>query len=128
MRRHLPAAAGFSLLEALVALTLIALVAFATMALIFQVPAVERRLDAHEEVLTLLEAQLEVLRANPIVVGEVDTEGLPLPDLPAAGNLRMRLESESLEDRGLYRLTLAATYSVGARHFEQKIETMMWMP
>lgn len=120
---------GFSLLEALVALALMGFAMLFTIALICEEPRIERRIEAHGEVIRLLEAQLEMIRSYlDIPEREIDVKTLPLPEEPVAENLRMWTEVEVLPERELYKLTITARYSVGTGVFEQSVETMLWVP
>ncbi len=120
---------GFSLLEALVALTLMGIAMLLTMMLICEQPRIERRLEAHGEAIRLLEAQLETIRAAlDISEGEINVKTLPLPEQPVADYQKVWTEVEAMPERKLYKLTLTARYSVGPQVFEQSLETMIWVP
>lgn len=117
------------MLEALVALALMGIAMLLTMALICEEPRIERRLEAHGEVIRLLEARLELIRAYLYTSeGEIDLETLPVPEEPVAENLKMWTEVEALPERGLSKMTVTARYSVGDGIFEQSLETMIWDP
>jgi prepilin-type N-terminal cleavage/methylation domain-containing protein len=124
---------GFSLLEVLVALTLLGVALLFSMSLIAQEPQIERRLAAHAEVLEVLDALHEAIRAGmslPLEPERLDWQELYDPpfELRAARNLTVWSEVESLRPEGLYRVTLKARYSVGPVSFDRTLETMIWRP
>ena len=129
--RHIQRA-GFSLLETLVALSLLGTALLLTMALLAQEPLVGRRLTAHAEVLEVLDTVHEALRAGLAMPGSarIDWQALYDPDreLEAASNLVIFSEVEALSPRGLSRVELRARYSVGERSFDHVLETMIWRP
>ncbi len=123
--------AGFTLIEALIGLSLIGVAMLLTMSLMAQQPAIERRLDAHHEALRLMEMELELLRSAVAVPqdGAIDLTGLPQPARPAAGHLQMWADVEALPGRNLYQLQLKTTYIVDGQLFDQTLETMIfWTP
>ena len=122
---------GASLLEALVALTLMAVAILWTMILLVEAPRIERRLEAHREVARLLEIQLETIRSRsgpllPRDETEIDPSGLP--SILAAEDLRMSAEVETEAGRSLRRLTLTVRYTAGGRPSERQIETLVFAP
>ncbi len=120
---------GFSLLEALVALTLMGIAMLMTMALLAEEPRIRQRLEAHREALRALEAVHENIRANSWVPEdgeEIDLSTCPLASPSAAANLRVWADVESLAERNLYRVTLRASYIVRGQACQQSIETMVW--
>ena len=122
---------GFSLLETLVALSLLGVAMLMTLSLMFQEPRVVRRLTAHEQVLRALEETLEGIRAGRIVqVGQhrVDPEAWSSPAAPVAQDLSMWTVREEESASGLYRLSLMARYRVDGRWFDRTIETKGWSP
>ena len=123
--------AGFSLIEALVALVILAMVLLATMSLLAQEPFVERRLEAHSEVLEVLDTLHEAIRAGmrlPLGLKRYDWQLLydPPRTLTTADNLTVWTEVEALSPAGLYKVTLRARYSVGAKSYDRVVETMIW--
>ena len=125
--------AGFSLIEALVALSLLGVALLYSMALVAQEPLVERRLAAHAEAYSVLDTLHEAIRAGmalPDRPGRLDWRELydPPPELRAARELAVWSEVETLSPPGLFRVTLRARYFVGERSFDRTLETMIWRP
>ena len=126
---------GASLLEVLVALTLIAVALLTTMSFVSAMQVGERRLEAHEQVLRLLELQMEMMRAGPYVPDDedVDIGGLledegRTVDLSAAKDVAMRVAADSEPEPFLKRVTLTVTYTVAGVGQEQRLETLMFLP
>lgn len=123
--------AGFSLIETLVALSLVGVALLLTMSLIFQEPRALRRIAAHEEALRALEVTLEAVRAGSAVPPgreQVALEALYQPEEPAATDLRVWTERDGTLPGGLFHLTLTARYRVGPQRFQRTVETMVWTP
>ncbi len=121
---------GFSLIEVLVALSLLGVAMLLTLVLIVEEPRTLRRLGAHEEVLYVLEQTLEGIRAGrgvPLGRQEIAASSFGLPEAPQAQDLRIWSESEE-ESRELVKLTLTARYRVGGQWFDRSLETLVWSP
>ena len=94
---------GFTLLEALIALTVLGVALLLGMALVIQLPRDVRRLDAERNAMRAMEATLEALRA-----------GTPPPD---PGIKRF---STSTTTPGLCQVTLTVQYTVlNSQHHKQ---------
>ena len=123
---------GFTLIESLIGLTLLAAILLATASLLATVPREVRRVEARREATRALEAALESLRAGqlPIATGIVDAQfyGWTQPPRPAAAGLRLWLRTEPISPPGLYRVTVRARYSIHHRPQERSIETLAWRP
>ncbi len=131
MRRPRQGPHGFTLLETLVALSLLAVAMLLTLSLIYQEPRVLRRLDAHEQALQALEQVTEAIRAGRTVGSGrqlVDPAWLLLPEDPAAQDLQVWTELVEASASGLFELTLTARYRVDRRWFERSLETLVWEP
>lgn len=118
---------GFSLLEALVGLTLIGVALLLSMSLLAAQGGVERRLAAHHEVLLAMRSELESLRSSLVLPedGELDVGSRPAS---AAGNLRMWVDIEARPERSLYEVELLSRYAVGAKTYELKLRSMIFTP
>ena len=124
-------ARGFTLLETLVALSLLAVAMLLTLSLIFQEPRTLNRLSAHGQAFRALEQVLETVRAGRVVpLGRepVDPRWLLLPDDLAARDLQIWSERQPESASGLYRLTLTARYRVGRQWYQRSVDTLVWYP
>ncbi len=124
---------GFSLVETLVALTLIAVALLFTIALLAQEPQVQLRLRAHRESLEALDRVHEAIRAGmSLRLGShrLDWQSLydPPPSHDAARDLVIWADVEARSPRGLYQVTLRARYFVGERSFDRLLTTRIWRP
>ncbi len=123
---------GFTLIEALIGLTLLAAILLATASLLAAVPREVHRVDARREATRALEATLESLRTGqlPATDGIVDADiyGWTRTGRSAAAGLRLWLHIEPISPPGLYRVTVRARYSTHRQPHEQSIETLAWRP
>ena len=129
MRR--PTVHGFSLLETLVALSLLAVAMLLTLSLIFQEPRALNRIAAHQQAFRALEQTLEAIRAGrtvPVGRVQIDTEWLLLPENSAALDLQIFSDRQMESPSGLYRLTLTARYRAGRQPYRRSLETFVWYP
>ncbi len=118
--------AGLSLLEALVALTLLAFGLILGLELIYRLPASLDRARARVVAVRAAEAALETLRAGggPLRSGESE---LPLDDSGSpARQLRVTLAIEATEVRGLYQVMADAQYEVRGTARSVRLETRVW--
>jgi prepilin-type N-terminal cleavage/methylation domain-containing protein len=118
---------GFTLLEALVALTILGIALLLGMQLLIQTPRVVRRLDAERQAFRALEATLESLRASG---GPVENEELSnfrtAAGTPAPEELTVSVEVEPASLPGLYHVTLTAHYTVLNVAYKKRLETLFW--
>jgi prepilin-type N-terminal cleavage/methylation domain-containing protein len=124
---------GFSLIEVLVALTILGVVLLFSMSLLAQEPRVRRRLAAHREALEVLETVHEEVRAGmrlSLTGRRIDWQRLDDPPRELAAAEELAVWAEVVEERpvGLYRVTLRARYFVAGQPFERSVETMIWRP
>jgi prepilin-type N-terminal cleavage/methylation domain-containing protein len=122
---------GFTLMETVVALAIIGWVLLWTMALLVEETRIGHRLDAHHEVLEVLDALHESIRAGrPVASGEAEVEWRLLFDPPAdfetAEELRVWTRLESTGTPGLSKVTLVARYFVRQGVYERTVETLIW--
>lgn len=116
---------GFSLLEVLVALTLLGVALLLGGALIGQQRAALERLEAHRDAIFALEATLESLRSGsrPLVSS---VESWPSD---SARNLRLAVEAVCIEPpEGLWRVRLEARYEAAGDLHERRVETRVFRP
>lgn len=117
---------GFSLVETLIALTILGVALLLGMSLLLQQPRIVRRLDAQRRALSELESTVEALRSgaiplestrlgpSPTAAGE--TPAVVIDVTPAAG------------PPGLYEVSLRAIYLVEGRTRERTLDTLIWSP
>jgi len=112
---------GFTLLEALIALTVLGVALLLGMALVIQLPRDVRRLDAERQAMRAMEATLEALRAGTLPVQDLELSGfITLAGAPAARDLGVTVAVTPTERPGLYKVTLTAHYSVlNSKHQKQ---------
>jgi hypothetical protein len=121
------------LVETLVALMLIGLALFFAMSLLAQEPLVLRRLQAHHEVLEVLDTVHEAIRAGMSLrrgSHRLDWQALydPPRTLAVATDLIVWSEVEAEGPPGLYRMTLRARYFVGNQSFDRVLASRIWRP
>ncbi len=122
---------GFTLIESLVALSLLGVAMLLTLSLLMQEPRALQRLEAHREVLRAMEQVLEGIRAGLTVPSgrqPVDPGAISLPDGAVVQDLRLWTESSEESGSGLFRLTLVARYRVGSQWYNRALETRVWQP
>lgn len=116
---------GFSLLEVLVALTLLGIALLLGGVLIGQQRAALERLDAHRDALGAMEATLEALRSGSRPLAS-SVESWPSD---SAGNLRLTVETVCIEPpEGLWRVRLEARYEAAGDVHERRVETRVFQP
>lgn len=120
---------GFTLLEALVALTVVALALLLGYGFMMRQPRAMQRLEAGDEALRAIEASLETMRA-----GAIDMEsgflqpGIAYPKPLAAKDLMVDLEVTPTATPGLYAIHLEARYRVARSIHRRQVETLIWKP
>jgi prepilin-type N-terminal cleavage/methylation domain-containing protein len=117
------AAAGFTLVESLVALVLAAFLLTSGMALFAIESGARRRLAAAIEADRGLESAYERLRG-----GLLPLDPGTLPAGFAAEAARIDLAVEEAEPEGLYRIRLTATYRATGAEFHRTLEALLWRP
>jgi prepilin-type N-terminal cleavage/methylation domain-containing protein len=112
---------GFTLVEALIALTVLGIALLLGMALVIQLRRDVRRLDAEREAMRAMEASLEAMRAGTLPVEDSELRGfITLPLAPASHGLWIMVTVDATERPGLYKVTLTAYYSVlNSKHQKQ---------
>jgi prepilin-type N-terminal cleavage/methylation domain-containing protein len=120
---------GFTLLESLVALVVVALALLLGYGFMMRQPQATQRLDAGDDALRAIEASLETLRAGAIPLESGFLEpGIAYPPPHRAAELMVDLEVASTEIPGLYALNVEARYRVGRSIHRRRIQTMVWSP
>lgn len=120
---------GFTLLETLVALTILGFALISMVLLVAQATTFERRLDLHRVAIRELEAQHESLRAGYPLPGYSGTyEPSTITDLSRLTEPKLTLEVAGAGQVGLYRLDFKLRYRIGAQPFERRLETLTYRP
>jgi prepilin-type N-terminal cleavage/methylation domain-containing protein len=120
---------GFTLVEALIALTLLGVALLLGMQLLVETPRIIRRIDAERQAFRALEATLESLRAGG---GSVKEDQELTGFFTAAGtkepppDLRVRVHAEPAHLPGLFHVTLTAHYTVLGVAYTKRLETLVW--
>lgn len=119
---------GFSLIESLVALALLAVALLLGMGLMLQQPGVVRRVDAHREALRTLEATLEALRAGqlPLASSRLASPAVSAGSSPSG--LTVWIEVTPVSPPGLHEVVVRARYPAAGRIVERQVETMVFRP
>lgn len=124
-----PRRSGFTLVEALVALLILALALLLGYGFMMRQPRALERLAAGDEALRILEASLESLRS-----GVVELESgmlqpvIAFPPPTRARDLLVDLEVEPTEIPGLVTVTLEARYRVGQTIHVRRLQSLIWSP
>lgn len=123
-------AAGFSLIEALVALAVLALVLLLGLGVVWQQKRTIVRLEAREEADRALAEALETLRSGalPLASGVVPVAGAPGGGGAAEGLTVVVRVVPAEPPPGLYRAQVVATYRVAGRPVTRALETQLWRP
>ncbi len=119
---------GFTLIETLIALTIIAVALLLAMALLLQQPRVVKRADAERAAMRAIEATLESIRAGTVPLAGERLEGFGLIGDAAPPDLAVGVEVAPGGDAGLYRLTLRASYTIYGRPVVKRVDTLVWRP
>lgn len=125
-------AQGFSLLESLIALLLVAVALFLALYLTTTQPRAMERVRASESALRAVEAVLETIRGGtvPMIEGRTRWEGNTdrPPDSVTAG-VQVTLDVTPVPGaRDLYAVTVEARYVVARRIQVRRLRSMVWRP
>jgi len=130
MRRNrslwLQAQSGFTLIEALLAATLLTLTLLLGMALILQQRRIVRRLDAQRAALHEMEATLDGLRTGALPLMEQRLDLHNAGD-PAGLTLWLTVEPAGYPP-GLWLVSLRAAWTVQGELKSDRVDTMIWRP
>lgn len=122
---------GFSLVETLVALAVVAVAVVMLAAIVGHEPRALRRIEAHREAYSVLERAIESVRAGSLPVAGLDgLDPTPwLPPRPAAKDLRLEAVTSQYPGRsGLTRIHLTVHYEATGGSFARSLETLHWRP
>lgn len=120
---------GFSLIEVLVALTLLGVALLLGMQLVLQNPRIVRRADAERQAFRAMESTMEAVRAGLIPLETAELEGfVTAVGSPAPKDLKILMEVSPAGSAGLYEVTLTARYSIYKTKYKKQLHTMVWSP
>jgi prepilin-type N-terminal cleavage/methylation domain-containing protein len=120
---------GFTLVETLVALTILAIALFLGMALLLQQPRVLHRLDAERQALRAIESTVESLRAGLLPLEDAEYDGFNTAvGGTASGDLTLAVTVESTTTVALYKVHVAAHYLEAGHSHTREIDTLIWRP
>jgi prepilin-type N-terminal cleavage/methylation domain-containing protein len=118
---------GFTLIEALVALTILGVALLLGMQLLIQTPRIIRRMDAERQAFRALEATLEGVRAGGVDLADQELTGFfTAAGTRAPSDLKVSMHVEPAHLPGLYHVTLTARYSVLNVAHQKQLETLVW--
>lgn len=120
------AESGFTLIESLIALTILAVALLMGVSLVLQQPRILRRLDAHRAALRSLDATLESVRAGAIPLQSAHFDESS-PEAPRGLRIWLTVAPAG-HPPGLYEVSARASYLVEGRMFERQVETLVWRP
>jgi len=124
MRPRSPSSqSGFTLIEALVAATLLTLALLSGVALVLQQPRILRRLDAQRNALHAMEITIESLRAGtlPLQSQRLDARSAGEPEL------WITVEPAGYPP-GLWQVSVRAAWTLEGQVRHSQVETMIWRP
>src|SRR5262245_35814970 len=124
--RPSPAQSGFTLIEALLAATLLTLALLLGVGLVLQQPRIVRRLDAQREALHAMETMLESMRAGalPLQSQRLDLRSKSDPSGPV---LWIDVEPAGYPP-GLWRVSVRAVWELEGQLRQSTVDTMVWRP
>jgi type II secretory pathway pseudopilin PulG len=125
MRRS-PAQSGFTLIEALLAATLLTLALLLGMALILQQRRIVRRLDAQRAALHEIDATLDALRVGALALVPQRIDPRNAGDPPGLA-LWVTVQPAGYPP-GLWQVSLSAAWRIDGEMKTDRIDTMLWRP
>jgi prepilin-type N-terminal cleavage/methylation domain-containing protein len=120
---------GFSLIEVLVALTLLGVALLLGMQLVLQNPRIVRRADGERQAFRAMESTMEAVRAGIIPLQTSQLDGfVTAVGAPAPKDLTIFMEVAPAGLAGLYEVTLTARYSAFKVKYRKQLHTLVWSP
>jgi len=120
---------GFSLIEVLVALTLLGVALLLGMQLVLQNPRIVRRADGERQAFRAMESTMEAVRAGLIPLETAELDGfVTAVGAPAPKDLTILMEVSPAGLPGLHAVTLTARYSVYKVKYKKQLHTLVWSP
>jgi len=124
--RFRSAQSGFTLIEALVAATLLTFALLTGVALVLQQPRILRRLDAQRNALHIMETAIESLRAGVLPL-QSQRLALPPSGAPGAPEVWITVEPAGYPP-GLWQVSVRAAWTLEGQVRQSEVETMIWRP
>jgi prepilin-type N-terminal cleavage/methylation domain-containing protein len=119
-------AQGFTLLEALIALTILGVALLMSMALVLQLPRDVRRLDAERHAMRAMEATLEGMRAGTLPIEPSKLRDLiTVSETSAARDLEIDVAVTGTPRPGLCKVTLTASYLVLKTKHQKQLQALI---
>lgn len=120
---------AFSLLETLIALTILGIAIFSMVGWLVRSVSFEGRLEHHRLALRELEAQAESMRAGMPLPGlDGSYVVAPITDLSRLEAPVVRLTVAPTGQAGLYSVQFVARYRIRGQPFERKLDSLTWRP
>ncbi len=123
---------GFSLIEVLVALWVLAIALLAGLALVQQQPRAVRRIDAERQAVRGMEWTLESIRAGLIPLASENLTGFTAATDPKAPAADLKVAVAVAPAAGgatdLFQVSLVATYTVYGQRMKRTMQTLVWRP
>ncbi len=112
---------GFTLVEVVIALLLVAIALTMTLPLLVEQPRIQARLEAKRDALIAIEGGLEAVRAGalPLVPGTIQIDD-------TSPELFLTVEPNRIPD--LYDVTVEARWTLQNRDWKSSISTRVWRP
>ena len=128
--RKTGASAGFTLIETVVALSLLGLAMLLGLGILLQEPRISARLDAREAAYRALEVGLESLRSGqlPLRSGTFSAVDLAFEPDPALAQIDIELVVGETAHEGLYEVLLEARYELDGEARSHRLRSMAWRP
>jgi prepilin-type N-terminal cleavage/methylation domain-containing protein len=121
---------GFTLLETLVALALVAVALLLGVALVLAQPRMIRRMEAERQAFRAIEGTLEAVRGGAIPLQSAFFQGFDFSaGTPAARNLALWMNVQPVGTvPNLFQVSLRAHYVVAGKGVDKEVDTLVWQP
>ncbi|MCP4897053.1 MAG: type II secretion system protein [bacterium] len=120
--------AGFSLLEAIVAILLIGIAILMATSILNATVSSARRLQTHTELLRYCEATLEAVRSGAVPLQSGTTTLGPVSIGTSTTDLRVSLKAEETATLSLFEVTVQVSCKVRNQPMWYSLTTLVWRP